>query len=161
MANKLHPNNLVRIIRALEVYQLTGIPLSCYQNEHAFANFRYKTLQFAIMIDRCFLYNRIDKRVESMLSNGLLQEVKTLLNAGYGKDLKSMRSIGYKEIVAHLSGELSLDETLHLIKRNTRHYAKRQMTWFKADSDILWFEYPEKFDIIKQYALEFYEQREA
>ncbi len=161
LAAGLHSNNLGRIIRALEVFQLTGIPLSRYQKEHAFASRRYDTLQIGIAVDRALLYARIDERAERMLQEGLLNEVNGLLSAGYGRELKSMRSIGYKETVAHLHGELSLEETARLIKRDTRHYAKRQLTWFKADPDILWFEYPEKFDTILRHAIEFFERGEA
>ncbi len=161
LAATLHPNNLVRIIRALEVYHMTQIPLSRYQKEHAFAARRYDTLQIGISVDRPLLYRRIDERVERMLDGGLLQEVRGLLASGFGRDLKAMRSIGYKEAVGHLHGELSREETSRLIKRDTRRYAKRQMTWFKADPDILWFDYPEKFAIILQHALDFYEQSEA
>lgn len=157
LAAGLHPNNMVRIIRALEVYHLTGIPLSRYQKEHAFAARRYDTLQIGISVDRAVLYRRIDERVELMLDAGLLKEVNVLLAAGFGRNLKSMRSIGYKEAAAHLCGELSAEEAVRLIKRDTRHYAKRQLTWFKADPDILWFEYPEKFGIINKIAIEFFE----
>jgi tRNA dimethylallyltransferase len=161
LAAGLHPNNLVRVIRALEVFQLTGIPLSKYQQEHAFAARRYDTLQIGISVDRAVLYKRIEERVVRMLSEGLLQEVSVLLSAGYGRNLKSMRSIGYKEAAAQLCGELSAEETASLIKRDTRHYAKRQLTWFKADPNILWFEYPEKFDIILGNAIAFYERGEV
>lgn len=161
LAAGLHPNNLVRIIRALEVYRLTGVPLSRYQKEHAFAPRRYDTLQIGISVDRELLYRRIDERVEQMLAAGLLGEVSGLLGAGFGRDLKSMRSIGYKEAAAHLCGELALEEATRLIKRDTRHYAKRQLTWFKADPDILWFEYPEKFGNIQLLAIEFFDRREA
>lgn len=161
LAAGLHPNNLVRIIRALEVYHLTGIPLSRYQREHAFAPRRYDALQIGISVDRGELYERIDDRVERMLADGLLGEVSALLAAGFGRDLKPMRSIGYKEASAHLSGEISREEAVRLIKRDTRHYAKRQWTWFKADRDILWFEYPGKFGSILEHAIKFYEQQEG
>ena len=161
LAAVLHPNNLVRIIRALEVYQLTGIPLSQHQKKHAFATSRYEALQIGISVERSVLYERIDDRVERMVASGLLEEVRLLLAAGYGRDIKPLRSIGYKEAVAHLCGDVSAEEAVRLIKRNTRHYAKRQMTWFNADPDILWFDYPEKFDKIFKHAIEFYEQREA
>lgn len=161
LAAGLHCNNLVRIIRALEVYQLTGIPLSCFQKEHAFATRRYDTLQIGISVDRALLYKRIEERVDRMLADGLLKEVNELLSAGFGRELKSMRSIGYKEAVAHLCGEFSGEEAATLIKRNTRHYAKRQLTWFKADPDILWFDYPEKFATILKHSIEFFELREA
>jgi tRNA dimethylallyltransferase len=161
LAAGLHPNNLVRIIRALEVYRLTGIPLSRYQQEHAFASRRYDSLQIGISVERALLYQRIDDRVERMLADGLLDEVHALLASGFGRDLKAMRSIGYKDTAAYLCGELDLAEATRLIKRDTRHYAKRQLTWFKADPDILWFEYPEKFATIQQHAIEFYDRREA
>ncbi|MDD2736106.1 MAG: tRNA (adenosine(37)-N6)-dimethylallyltransferase MiaA [Desulfuromonadaceae bacterium] len=161
LAATLHPNNLVRIIRALEVYRLTGIPLSRFQQEHAFTARRYDTLQIGISVDRALLYTRIEERVEQMLAAGLLEEVRALLAAGYGRDLKSMRSIGYKEAAAYLSGECSADETSRLIKRNTRHYAKRQLTWFMADPDILWFDSADNSGTIIRNAIEFYERREA
>jgi len=161
LAASLHPNNLVRIIRALEVHRLTGVPLSCYQKEHAFATQRYDTLSFGISVDRALLYERIDERVDLMLASGLLNEVRGLLAAGFSRDLKSMRSIGYKEVASHLGGELSAAEMSRLIKLNTRHYAKRQLTWFKADPDIMWFEYPEKFGNVLNHSIEFYEHREA
>ena len=160
LAARLHPNNLPRIIRALEVYHLTGIPLSRYQQEHGFSGQRYRSLQIGIRAGRPLLYNRIDDRVDRMLEQGLVQEVQHLLNAGYGPDSKAMRSIGYKEMAAHLAGESSLEEASRLIKRNTRHYAKRQLTWFNADKDILWLEYPAEFDTILKHAIEFFEQRE-
>ncbi len=161
LAAGLHPNNLVRIIRGLEVHRLTGIPLSRYHKEHAFASRRYDTLQIGISVERAVLYKRIDQRVEQMLAAGLLNEVNGLLASGFSRDIKSMRSIGYKETAAHLCEELSAEEAIRLIKRDTRHYAKRQLTWFKADPDILWFEYPEKFDSILTHAVDFFERREA
>ena len=161
LAAGLHPNKLVRIIRALEVQQLSGIPLSQHQKEHSFSERRYDSLQIGIQVERPELYQRIEQRVERMLNDGLLEEVSGLLAAGFGSELKAMRSIGYKESAAHLQGELSLEETANLIKRDTRHYAKRQLTWFKADPDILWFEYPEKFVTIFQHVIEFFERREA
>lgn len=161
LAAGLHPNNLVRIIRALEVQQLTGIPLSSHQKEHAFSTHRYESLQIGISVERSQLYSRIEQRVDRMLAEGLLDEVGGLLSAGFGRELKAMRSIGYKEASAHLMGELTLDQATALIKRDTRHYAKRQLTWFKADPDILWFDYPEKFATILQYVIEFFERREA
>ncbi len=161
LASGLHSNNLVRIIRALEVYQLTGVPLSCHQQGHAFAATRYDTLQVGISVERSELYRRIDVRVDRMMASGLLDEVRGLLTSGFGRDLKAMRAIGYKETAAYLSGEISLSEAVRLIKRDTRRYAKRQSTWFNADPDILWFEYPEKFATLLQHAIDFFERREA
>ena len=161
LAEQIHPNNLVRIIRALEVFRLTGIPLSRYQQEHAFSLKRYHSFQLAIPVDRPVLYSRIDARVERMLAEGLLDEVRHLLTSGYTPEMKALRSIGYKETIAHLGGACDLGEAIRLIKRNTRHYAKRQLTWFSADKDILWLEYPAKFDTILNTAIEFFEQRET
>jgi tRNA dimethylallyltransferase len=161
LAAGLHSNNLVRIIRALEVHQLTGVPLSCHQQEHAFAVRRYDSLQIGISVERSELYRRIEERVDRMMAAGLLDEVRTLLNSGFSRDLKALRSIGYKESAACLSNEISLAEAVRLIKRDTRRYAKRQSTWFNADPDIIWFEYPEKFVTLLRYAVEFFERREA
>lgn len=161
LAAGLHSNNLVRIIRALEVQQVSGIPLSHFQQEHGFAERRYQMLQIGCAVERSRLYARIEQRVEQMLEGGLLEEVQVLLSAGYGRELKALRSIGYKEAAAYLSGECTLAEVVSLIKRDTRRYAKRQLTWFKRDADILWFEYPEKFATILSTALQFYAQSEA
>lgn len=157
-AARIHPNNLVRIIRALEVYHLTGVKLSKYQQEHGFAAQRYQNLRIGISMERQQLYKRIEERVDRMLTEGLREEVLRLLSSGFGPELKSMRSIGYKETVACLSGHLSQEESALLIKRDTRRYAKRQLTWFKADPGIIWLEYPEKFDTILQHAIDFFEQ---
>ena len=160
LAAQLHPNNLVRIIRALEVHHLTGIPLSRYQQEHGFSARRYLSLQIGIRVERSTLYSRIDTRVDLMLQAGLLDEVRRLLAAGCDAGMKAMRSIGYKEACAYVAGEYSLEEAARLIKRDTRHYAKRQLTWFTADKDILWLEYPEKFDSILRHAIEFFDRGE-
>jgi tRNA dimethylallyltransferase len=161
LAERLHPNNLVRIIRALEVFRTTGIPLSRYQQEHGFSGQRYQNLQIGIHVERPLLYSRIDERVDRMLKQGLLREVQQLLNAGYSREAKALRAIGYKEMTAYLAGEYSLDEAIRLIKRDTRHYAKRQLTWFAADKDIIWLEYPAEFDTILKHAIDFFDQREA
>lgn len=161
LASGLHPNNLVRIIRGLEVYDLTGKPLSMYQREHGFASRRYESLQIGIAVNRAELYRRIDARVEQMMADGLLDEVKRLLASGFERDIKSMSSIGYKEAVATLNDEISEEEAARRIKRDTRHYAKRQMTWFKMDPDILWFDYPEKFGNILCHAIDFFEHQEG
>lgn len=159
-AANIHPHNLVRVIRALEVYRLTGIPLSHYQMEHGFREARYTSLQIGIQTERSILYNRIDIRVDAMISDGLLDEVKNLLNSGIQPDAKGMQAIGYKEIVAHLAGKHDLDEAVRLIKRNTRHYAKRQLTWFKADPEIVWFDYPEKYASILKHVIDFFDKKE-
>jgi len=156
LAALTHPNNMVRIIRALEVYRMTGIPLSSYQQQHGFNQQRYHSLKIGIKTNRQQLYERIEVRVDKMLADGLLDEVKNLLAKGYSPDLKSMRSIGYKEAFGFLSCQYSLEEAIRLIKRDTRHYAKRQLTWFNADNEIIWLEYPQNFDNISSLTIDFY-----
>lgn len=156
-AGAVHPNNRVRIIRALEVYRMTGRPLSSFRAEHGFATDYYRSLKIGLSAGREELYRRIDARVDRMLEEGLVDEVRGLLAAGCGPDLKPMRSLGYKEICAHLSGKYPLDEAVRLIKRDTRRYAKRQMTWFNADAEINWFEYSANFATICKHVIEFFD----
>jgi len=155
-AARLHPNDRVRIVRALEVFTQTGRPISAFRSEHGFAERHYETLKIAIRVERDELYRRLNLRVDQMLRDGLLEEVAGLLAAGYSRELKALRSIGYKEIAAHLAGELTLDEAVELIKRDTRRYAKRQMTWFSRENDIYWLEYPESFATIQEHVIEFF-----
>ena len=155
-AARLHPNDRVRVVRALEVFFMTGRPLSAFQDEHRFADELYRCLKIGINMERELLYRRVEERVDKMMAEGLVAEVAGLLAAGYTADLKAMSSIGYKEICAHLAGEYSLDEAVRLIKRSTRQYAKRQMTWCRRDSEIIWVEYPVKFDSILNTVMEFY-----
>ncbi|HIJ80214.1 MAG TPA: tRNA (adenosine(37)-N6)-dimethylallyltransferase MiaA [Desulfuromonadales bacterium] len=157
LAARLHPNNLVRIIRALEVYKLTGIPLSSYQHSHSFNERHYNALQIGMLTERSQLYQRIDMRVERMLREGLFDETRELLKMGFTPELKPLRSIGYKEAVAYLEGSISMEKAVELIKRNTRHYAKRQLTWFNAEPGILWLEYPEKFVTIRTTVIDFFD----
>jgi tRNA dimethylallyltransferase len=154
-AERLYPNDRVRLIRALEVYLQTGRPISAYRSEHAFSEANYDALKMAIRVEREELYRRTDLRVEKMLEAGLVEEVRSLLAAGYGRELKAMRSIGYKEVTAYLAGEMTLDEAVTLIKRDTRRYAKRQMTWFGREKDIYWLEYPGSFATILGHVIEF------
>ncbi len=154
-AARLHPNDQQRIIRALEVFMLTGRPISAFHGEHGFAGADYLTLKIGIRLDRVDLYRRIDERVEQMMINGLLAEVQGLLGEGYAPELKALRSLGYKQLCAHLAGECSLAEAVRLIKRDTRHYAKRQLTWFNKDSAIKWVEYPANFATICSTVMEF------
>jgi tRNA dimethylallyltransferase len=144
-AARLHVNDRFRIIRALEVYHQTGRPFSAYQSDHGFAEEWCSPLKFGIEVPREELYRRIDLRVVQMLADGLVEEVQGLLAAGYGRNLKALRSIGYKEICSYLAGEFTLPEATELIKRDTRHYAKRQLTWFKREPEINWVEYPQTF----------------
>jgi tRNA dimethylallyltransferase len=137
-AARIHPKDTYRIIRALEVHHVTGQPISHHQKVHDFRHFRYRTLKIALAPDRNILYDRINRRVDLMLASGLLEEVKWLLAQGYPSTLKSMRSIGYRHMGDYLEGRTPWDETIRLFKRDTRRYAKRQLTWFRADPEILW-----------------------
>ena len=137
-AARIHPNDAYRIMRALEVYQVTGRPISHHHKTHGFRDVGYRTLKIGLTSDRNILYDRIDRRVDLMLASGLLEEVKWLLDQGYPSTLKSMRSIGYRHMADYLEGRTPWDETVRLFKRDTRRYAKRQLTWFRADPEILW-----------------------
>ena len=139
-ARRIHPNDAFRIIRALEVYQLTGEPLSVQQARHGFAEQPFTVLKTGLHLDREILYERINHRVDAMISQGLVDEVRNLLAAGYGPELKSMQSIGYRHMVGYLENRLEWDEAVSTLKRDTRRYAKRQMTWLRGDSGIHWFE---------------------
>lgn len=139
-AKKIHPNDLHRIVRALEVYYITGKPLSylhCYSKESSGAE--YDALWIGLNRDRGELYERINKRVEEMISKGLIDEVKKLLELGYSPDLPAMRGHGYRELCDYFSGKYTLEEAIDNIKKDTRHYAKRQLTWFRKWKDIKWF----------------------
>ncbi len=137
-AARIHPNDLFRIIRALETYEITGKPMSWHQRSHQFQIQRFDTLKLGLTLPRADLYARIDQRVDAMLSAGLLEEVRALLAAGYDGQLKSMQSIGYRHMVDFLADAVDWEETVRLLKRDTRRYAKRQMTWFGADDQVCW-----------------------
>lgn len=157
-AAKIHPNDTYRIIRALEVYALTDKSLVAHHKAHGFTDQPYEALKIGLHIERAQLYERINMRVDLMLAAGLLGEVKTLLAKGYGAELKTMQSIGYRHMVAFLKGEIDWDEAVRTMKRDTRRYAKRQMTWFKADEKIVWKK-PQEIDEIIALAAEFLKKR--
>lgn len=138
LAQRIPPGDLTRTVRALEVYRLSGRRLSDFQREHAFAERPYATLKLGLAPPREELYRRIDQRVEWMLEQGLPAEVRGLLERGYGPECKALRTIGYQEMIRHLRGEIPLAEATALIQRNSRHYAKRQLTWFRRDDAIIW-----------------------
>jgi tRNA dimethylallyltransferase len=156
LALALHPNDITRIVRGLEVYLQTGTQLSQLQHQHGFKEQRYRTLKFAIAMDRAQLYERINHRVEIMLADGLLAEVQNLLDRGYDPQLKALRTIGYRQIIAHLRDGLSLDEAVAWIQLDSRRYAKRQLTWFRKDKTINWVDYPVEFGNIAKWIDEFY-----
>lgn len=137
---KLHPNDLRRSIRALEVYRQTGKPISYFQEESKKKPSRYNYAYIMLSMDRARLYQRIEQRVDIMLQQGLTEEVEGLLSMGFHRGLRSMQALGYKEIAAYLAGELSLEEAVRILKRDTRHYAKRQLTWFRRDQRLYWLE---------------------
>ncbi|AJE03498.1 tRNA (adenosine(37)-N6)-dimethylallyltransferase MiaA [Geobacter pickeringii] len=155
-AARLHPNDRVRIVRALEVFLLTGRTLTSWHEGHGFSEQPYRCLHLGIEVERALLVRRVEERVDRMIEEGLVAEMEGLLVAGYAPSLKAMSSIGYKEICAYLAGACTLDEAIGLIKRNTRQYAKRQLTWFRKDAEINWVEYPAKFDSICSIVMEFY-----
>ena len=137
-AQKLHPNNLRRIIRAIEFYRVTGVPISEHQRQTKLRESRYEPLMLCVSWDRKVLYERINKRVDIMLNEGLLDEVRMLMDKGYTKELNSMKGIGYKEVMDYFNGEIAYDEMVELIKQSSRRYAKRQLTWFRRDERIHW-----------------------
>lgn len=144
-ASKIHPNDDFRIIRALEVFYLTGKPISQQQKKHQFKHSPFIVLKIGLMRDRKEIYHRIEQRVDKMIKSGLVEEVKQLSKRGYPLTIKPFQSLGYKQILNYLQGDLSLDEAVSLIKRNTKRYAKRQLTWFRKDPEIKWFTLPQQF----------------
>ncbi len=138
-AKKLHPNDLKRVIRAIEIYRQSGVTMSEYNKNFRTEVEDYNLSMIGLTMDRQKLYQRINKRVDKMMDDGLIEEVQFLLSKGYTKDLVSMQGIGYKELIDHLEGNMSLEETIDLIKKKSRNYAKRQLTWFRRDPRIKWF----------------------
>jgi len=148
VARAIHPNNLRRVIRALEVWRLSGRPISVLQKERAPAPPPYDALLLGLMVERPVLYGRIDRRVEEMIKEGLVEETSRLLEMGHDEGCGAMGGLGYKECLAYLRGTVTLEEAIRLIKRDTRRYAKRQMTWFRKTPSIKWFNPREKADIM-------------
>jgi tRNA dimethylallyltransferase len=139
----IHPNDQYRIIRALEVFETTGKRMSQWQKEHGFPESTFEILKVGLNRERQELYDLINRRCDEMIAHGLVEEVKELAAKGYGLDLPALQSVGYKQIGLYLRGELSLEDAVTLVKRDTRHLAKRQLTWFRADKAIKWF-HPER-----------------
>jgi tRNA dimethylallyltransferase len=137
-ASLLHPHDVFRMIRALEVFDSTGVPISFFREQHRFGERPYLTLKMGLEMARENLYRRIEERVDGMIEKGFVDEVRELMRMGYGSGLKPMRSLGYKQMVQFLSKEIGWSEAIRDMKRDTRHYAKRQWTWFKADQEVSW-----------------------
>lgn len=139
-AEKIHANNVKRVIRALEFYEKTGTPISLHNEKEAAKESPYDFCYFVLNDVREKVYERIDRRVEKMMEAGLVEEVKALRDKGYHRSMVSMQGLGYKEVLAYLDGEISLEEAVYIIKRDTRHFAKRQLTWFRREKDVTWIE---------------------
>lgn len=153
-AVRIHPHDIFRIIRALEVFEITGRPISDHQKEHRFRDGCYRVQKIGLNLNRSQLYAKIDTRCDAMIKQGLLEEVRGLLNQGYGEDLRPMKALGYRHMVACIKGIRDLDATMTLFKRDTRHYAKRQLTWFRRDMGISWFS-PHEVQPVEQQIREF------
>ena len=137
-AEAIHANNVKRVIRALEFYKKTGQRISDHNEEERQKESPYNFAYYVLNMDRATLYDRIDLRVDKMIEAGLEEEVKQLKAMGCTRDMVSMQGLGYKEILDYLNGELSLEEAVYILKRDTRHFAKRQLTWFKREKDVTW-----------------------
>lgn len=139
-AESIHANNIKRTIRALEFHHLTGEQISGHNEQEKEKGSAYRSCYFVLNDDRDKLYERIDQRVEEMLKAGLVKEVEKLREMGCHKGQVSMQGLGYKEILSYLEGEMSLEEAVYLIKRDTRHFAKRQLTWFRREKEVIWID---------------------
>jgi len=139
-AMKIHPNNTKRVIRALEYYRLNNKPISLHNETERAKEAVFDAKYFVLNDKRELLYERINKRVDKMIQLGLVEEVSSLLDKGLDSSYNSMQGIGYKEIVEYLDGKCSLDEAVDNIKKNTRHFAKRQLTWFRREENVNWIE---------------------
>ena len=139
-AEAIHANNIKRVVRALEFYHQTGQKISEHNETERHRESPYEFAYFVLTDERAHLYERIDRRVDIMMEHGLLEEVKRLKEMGYHRDMVSMQGLGYKELLDALDGKMSVDEAVYIIKRETRHFAKRQLTWFKRERDVIWFD---------------------
>lgn len=139
-ADAIHANNIKRVVRALEFYHQTGQKISEHNETERHRESPYEFAYFVLTDERAHLYERIDRRVDLMMEHGLLEEVKRLKEMGYHRDMVSMQGLGYKELLDALDGKMSVDEAVYIIKRETRHFAKRQLTWFKRERDVIWFD---------------------
>ena len=139
-ADAIHANNIKRVIRALEFYHLSGKRISEHNEKEREKNSPYNFAYFVLTDDRAHLYQNIDKRVDLMIEQGLVGEVRKLKDMGFHRVMVSMQGLGYKEILDYLDGKTTLEEAVYIIKRETRHFAKRQLTWFRRERDVIWFD---------------------
>ncbi len=147
-AAKMLSQNWKRVMRALEVFHLTGQSIGFHQKKYK-RNKKFNFRLHGLKWERSLLYENIDNRIDDMIENGLVSEVESLLDRGYSKNLNSLNTVGYKEIISYLEGEISLGRAIELIKRNTRRYAKRQLTWFRSDERIIWHDIKSQKDIYR------------
>lgn len=155
-AESLHPNNKKRVIRALEFYELNGYPLSAHNEREHQRSSPYLSRYYVLHEKRDVLYERIEKRVDEMLDRGLVEEVQALKNRGLTRNMVSMQGLGYKEILDYLNGACTLEEAVETIKKETRHFAKRQLTWFRREKEVTWVDkadFPDK-DALTEYLLQ-------
>ena len=153
-AEEIHANNVKRVIRALEFYKENGFPISQHNEEQKQNETPYNLAYFVLNAPRELLYERIDRRVDEMMENGLMEEVQKLKDMGCRRDMTSMQGLGYKEILSFLDGEVPLEEAVRILKRDTRHFAKRQLTWFRRESDVIWLD-KDKFSFDEEKILEY------
>lgn len=153
-AEEIHANNVKRVIRALEFYHQNHTPISSHNQEQKEHTSPYNLVYFVLNAPRELLYERIDKRVDEMLEKGLVDEVRRLKEMGYHKGMVSMQGLGYKEILSYLEGEYPLEEAVRILKRDTRHFAKRQLTWFRREPEVTWVN-KDEFDYDEPKALEY------
>ena len=137
-AAAIHPNNIKRVIRALEFMEESGNSIASHNMQQRERESYYRSVFFVLTMERARLYERIDRRVDLMMERGLVEEVSRLRDMGIRRDSTSMQGIGYKQIYGYLEGEYDLDEAVRLVKRDTRHFAKRQLTWFRREKDVIW-----------------------
>mgnify|MGYP001096406765 CR=1 FL=1 len=153
-ADAIHANNIKRTIRALEYYELTGEPISAHNEREKERTSPYNFSYFVLTDDRENLYARIETRIDEMLSEGLVEEVRSLKKMGCHRGMVSMQGLGYKEILEYLDGECSLEEAVYTLKRDTRHFAKRQITWFRRENAVTWLD-KQQFDYDEEKILEY------
>jgi len=153
-AEEIHANNVKRVIRALEFYKENGVPISQHNEEQKQNETPYNLAYFVLNAPRDLLYERIDRRVDEMMENGLVKEVQKLKDMGCRREMTSMQGLGYKEILSFLDGEIPLDEAVRILKRDTRHFAKRQLTWFRRESNVVWVD-KDKFAFNDEKILEY------
>jgi len=159
-AGRIHPRDRVRIVRALETAELTGETISEKQRRHGFRDVRYEVLKIGLYRDREELYRRIDSRAAQMVEEGLVGETEKILGMGYDEKLKPLQTLGYRYFIRYLKGGMALEEALGSMQRDTRHYARRQMTWFRGDAGIEWF-HPSGVDAVKARIAEFLHRRQG